>query len=164
MDVPQQKHGTYDKYHSQDKALKLVYQDFYDLTFQKLLAKDKSVIIHANSLQLLTTEIFKSKTVVSPKLMNDIFHFVETPNNLRSNYTKAIIRKKTRSYCFSQVRESVFPCAQIVGSSTKYYFFKEFKTEINTWAAEHCPFRLCKKHVRIVGPFAYNIFQLYFIQ
>ena len=28
------------------RALKLVYQDSYDLTFQDLLAKDKSVSVH----------------------------------------------------------------------------------------------------------------------
>ena len=69
------------------RALKLVYQDSSDLTFQELLAKDKSVSVHQKSLQFLATEIFKSKTGVSPELMNDIFHFVERPYNLRSDYT-----------------------------------------------------------------------------
>ena len=69
------------------KALKLVYQDSHDLTFQELLGKDKSVSVHQKNLQLLATEIFKSKTGVSSELMNDIFHFVERPYNLRSDYT-----------------------------------------------------------------------------
>ena len=69
------------------RDLKLVYQDSSDLTFQELLAKDKSVSVHQKSLQFLATEIFKSKTGVSPELMNDIFHFVERPYNLRSDYT-----------------------------------------------------------------------------
>ena len=54
------------------RALKLVYQDSPDLTFQELLAKDKSVSVHQKNLQSLATEIFKSKTGVSPELMNDI--------------------------------------------------------------------------------------------
>ena len=69
------------------RALKLVYQDSLDLTFQELLAKDKLVSVHQKSLQLLATEIFKSKTGVSPELMNDIFHFVERSYNLRSDYS-----------------------------------------------------------------------------
>ena len=69
------------------RALKLVYQDSYNLTFQKLLAKEKSVSIHQKNLQLLATEIFKSKTGVSSELMNDIFHFVELPCNLSGDYT-----------------------------------------------------------------------------
>ena len=59
------------------RVLKLVYQDSYDLTFQELQAKDKSGNVHQKNLQLLATDIFKSKTGVSPELMNDIFHFVE---------------------------------------------------------------------------------------
>ena len=59
------------------RALKLVYQDSHDITFQELLIKHKSVSVHQKNLQLLATEIFKSKTGVSPELMNDIFHFVE---------------------------------------------------------------------------------------
>ena len=59
------------------RALKLVYQDSPDLTFQELLAKDNSVSVHQKNLQLLATEIFKSKTRMSPELTNDILHFVE---------------------------------------------------------------------------------------
>ena len=70
------------------RALKLVYQNSHDLTFQELLVKDKSVSVHQKNLQLLATEIFKSKTGVSPELMNGIFHFVEIPYNLRSNYKR----------------------------------------------------------------------------
>ena len=66
------------------RALKLVYQDSPDLT---LLAKNKSVSVHQKNLQLLATEIFKSKFEVSPELMNDIFHFLEIPYNLRCDYT-----------------------------------------------------------------------------
>ena len=69
------------------RALKLVYQDSPDLTFQELLAIDKSVSVHPKNFQLLATEIFKSKIGVSPELMNDIFHFVKRPYNLRSDYT-----------------------------------------------------------------------------
>ena len=50
------------------RALKLVYQDSPDLTFQELLA----------------TEKFKSKTGMCPELTNDIFRFVERPHNLKS--------------------------------------------------------------------------------
>ena len=69
------------------RPLKLVYQDSHDITFQELLIKHKSVSVHQKNLQLLATEIFKSKTGVSPELMNDIFHFVGRPYNLRGDYT-----------------------------------------------------------------------------
>ena len=75
------------------RALKLVYQGSHDLMFQKLLAKDKSVIVHQKNLQLRAAEIFKSKTEVSPESMN--------------------------SYYLSRLREFFFPCFQTVGSSTR---------------------------------------------
>ena len=87
-------------------ALKLVYQDSPDLTFQELLAKDNSVSVHQKKIQLLATETFKSKTGVSPELMNDIFHLVERVCNLGSDYTSERKRDHTvyhRSENFSSL-------------------------------------------------------------
>ena len=69
------------------RALNIFHEDSHDHAFQELLAKDKSVSVHQKNLQLLATEIFKSQTGVSRKLMNDILRFVERPYNLRSCYT-----------------------------------------------------------------------------
>ena len=44
-------------------------------------------LVFTKNFEYLATEIFKSKTGVSPELMNDIFHFVERSYNSRSNYT-----------------------------------------------------------------------------
>ena len=134
------------------RALKLVYQDSPDLTFQELLAKDKSVSVHQKNLQLLATEIFKSKTGVSPELMNDIFHFVERPYNLRSDYT--LERKRDHTvYHSSESLSSLAPKLwDLLPNSIKNSAsLKEFKTKINTWAFERCPCRIRKKYVGRVG-------------
>ena len=134
------------------RALKLVYQDSPDLTFQELLAKDKSVSVHQKNLQLLATEIFKSKTGVSPELMNDIFHFVKRPYNLRSVYT--LERKRDHTvYHGSESLSSLAPKLwDLLPNSIKNSAsLKEFKTKINTWAFERCPCRICKKYVGRVG-------------
>ena len=67
------------------RALKLVYEDSHNLTFQELMTKEKSVSVHQKNLQLLATEIFKSKIGGSPELMNNIFHFLDKPYNFRSS-------------------------------------------------------------------------------
>ena len=134
------------------RALKLVCQDSPDLTFQELLAKDKSVSVHQKNLQLLATEIFKSKTGVSPELMNDIFHFVKRPYNLRSDYT--LERKRDHTvYHGSESLSSLAPKLwDLLPNSIKNSAsLKEFKTIINTWAFERCPCRICKKYVGRVG-------------
>ena len=128
------------------RALKLVYQDSPDLTFQELLAKDKSVSVHQKNLQLLGTEIFKSKAGMSPELMNDIFHFVERPYNLRSDYT--LERKWDHTiYYGSESLSSLAPkLLDLLPNSIKNSVsLKEFKTKINTWTFERFPCRICKK-------------------
>ena len=134
------------------RALKLLYQDSPDLTFQELLAKDKSVSVHQKNLQLIATEIFKSKTGVSPELMNDIFHFVKRPYNLRSDFT--LERKRDHTvYHGSESLSSLAPKLwDLLPNSIKNSAsLKDFKTKINTWAFERCPCRICKKYVGRVG-------------
>ena len=43
-----------------ERALRIVYRD-YESTFQQLLKQNKSVSIHQRNLQILATEIFKTK-------------------------------------------------------------------------------------------------------
>ena len=78
------------------KALKLVYHDSYDFTFQELLA----------------TEMFKSKHGVSPELMNDIIYFLDKPYNLITNYT--LKRKRDHTvYHVSEILSSLAPKLRI---------------------------------------------------
>ena len=52
-------------------ALRVVYRD-YNAAFSELLSKDKSVTIQQRNLQLLATEIFKTKNELNPKLIGEI--------------------------------------------------------------------------------------------
>ena len=54
--------------------------------------------IHQKNLQILATEIYKVKNDLRPKIMADIFYFVEKPYNLRND---SIIQKQAnRTVCF----------------------------------------------------------------
>ena len=97
-------------------TFKVVYEDFHGLTFQELLAKDKSGSVHTKNLQLLATGIFRSKTGISPELMSDTFHFVERPYNLRSNYKL----QRKRDHTFYQGSESSFSRSLFAESSAKF--------------------------------------------
>ena len=69
-----------------EKALRLVYTNKPSLSFDNLLKEDKSVKKKKlKNLQILATEIYKVKNDLGPKIMADIFHFVEKPYNLRNN-------------------------------------------------------------------------------
>ena len=67
-----------------ERALRVVYRD-YNATFSELLSKDKSVTIHQRNLQLLATEIFKTKNELNPKIMKEIFTFKNVNYDLRNN-------------------------------------------------------------------------------
>ena len=68
-----------------EKVLSLFYTNKPNLSFDDLLKEDKSVKIHQKNLKILATEIYKVKNDLGPKIMADIFHFVEKPYNLRNN-------------------------------------------------------------------------------
>ena len=65
-----------------ERALRLVYDDSTSLSFDELLIKDKSVIIHQRNLQFLATENFKVKKGLSTGVTEDIFKFVNNAYNL----------------------------------------------------------------------------------
>ena len=52
---------------------------------QNFLKKDKSVTIHQKNLQVLATEIFKTKNGLNPEIMKNIFSFIEPVYHLKSN-------------------------------------------------------------------------------
>ena len=58
-----------------EKALRLVYNN-ETFFFDDLQKRDKSVSIHQKNLQILATEIYKTKNELGPKIMKDTFHFM----------------------------------------------------------------------------------------
>ena len=80
-----------------ERALRVVYRD-YKATFSELLSKDKSVTIPQRNLQLLVTEIFKTKNELNPKIMEEIFTFKDVDYNLRNNTPLKISNVKTVYY------------------------------------------------------------------
>ena len=69
-----------------ERALRIVYRD-YESTFQQLLKQNKSVSIHQRNLQILATEIFKTKNGSNPVIMEDVFNFKNLADNFRNAET-----------------------------------------------------------------------------
>ena len=57
--------------HIHERALRIAYKD-YENDFGFLLEQSKSVPIHVRNLQLLMTEIYKTKGVLNPPFMKEI--------------------------------------------------------------------------------------------
>ena len=58
--------------HIHERALRIAYKD-YENDFGFLLEQSKSVPIHVRNLQLLMTEIYKTKCGLNPPFMKEIF-------------------------------------------------------------------------------------------
>ena len=69
--------------HIHERTVRIVYRDFKS-SFQELLIEDNSLNIHHRNLEKLMTGIFKVKNGLSPKLMNDVFEFIEESYSLRT--------------------------------------------------------------------------------
>ena len=78
-----------------EKALRLVYKDKTNLSLDDLLKKDKSVSIHQRNLQILATEIYKTRNDLGSEIMKDIFHSVQKPYNLKNDSTLQSRRNRT---------------------------------------------------------------------
>ena len=63
--------------------MRIVYKD-HESTFQQLLKQNKSVSIHQRKLQILATEIFKTKNGLNSVNMEDVFKFKNLAYNFRN--------------------------------------------------------------------------------
>ena len=93
--------------------------------------------------------------------MNGIFHFVERPYNLRSDY--ALERKRDHTvYHGSDILSSLaFKLWDLLPNSMKNSAsLKEFKTKINTWTFEHCP---CRIHLSCYIGFALLVLSCFYL-
>ena len=81
-----------------ERALRLVYKNETFLSFDDLLKRGNSVSFQQKNLQLLATEICKTKNDLGPKIMKDTFHFIQKPYNLRND--PELQRRKNRTVYF----------------------------------------------------------------
>ena len=68
----------------QERALRITYKDD-ESTYNELLEKDCAVTIHTKNLQLLMTEMYKTRNDLNPSFMQEIFCENESHYDLRNN-------------------------------------------------------------------------------
>ena len=135
----------------QERALRITYKDT-ESTFSELLQKDCAVTIHTKNLQILMTEMYKTKNGLNPSFMQEIFRENTTHYNLRNNneFTQPRVRSVsngTESVRFKgpQLWQTLPPT--IRNSET----LCRFKKEIKNWYGENCPCKLCRIFIPNLG-------------
>ena len=77
-----------------ERALRITYKDT-ELTFNDLLQKNCAVTIHTKDLQMLMTEMYKTRNDLTPSFMQEIFCENTTHYYLRNN--NEFIQPRVRS-------------------------------------------------------------------
>ena len=135
----------------QERALKLVYNDYHS-SFDQLLEKDGSYRIHHRNLQRLATEIYKFKHNLGPEILNEMFELQLNSYNTRSDtiiHTRAVksVYNGTETVSYrAQMTWNMIP--DDIKNVTS---FNEFKTKIKRWKPTNCTCRLCQTYVNGIG-------------
>ena len=135
----------------QERALRITYKDT-ESTYSELLQKDCAVTIHTKNLQILMTEMYKTKNELKPLFMREIFRENTTRYNLRSNneFTQPRVRSVsngTESVRFKGPQLWQTLPLTIRNSET----LCQFKNKIKNWFGENCPCRLCRIFIPNLG-------------
>ena len=138
--------------HLQERALRLVYQD-YTASFDELLKKDNSLRFHHRNIHQVAIEMFKVKHDLSPPFMKEIFTYISNDKGTRAGDTFA--RPNVNSVYNGE--QSLRCFGPIVWNEMLPNVLKdcksldEFKCRIKSWIPENCPCKLCKTYIAGLG-------------
>ena len=135
-----------------ERALRIVYRDDI-LSFEDLLIKDGSVRIHHRNIQLLAIELYKSKHLLSPSIMQGIFLEKQYDGPPLRSQTDFKLPKVKSVYDGTDSLRFLGPKIwNIVPDNLKGITSLEtFKIQIKKWIPTNCPCRICKPYVHGIG-------------
>ena len=131
-----------------ERALRIVYRD-YKSTFKQLLKQNKSVSIHQRNLQILATEIFKTKNGLNPVIMEDVFKFKNLTYNFRNAETLNRSNVNSVKYGTETITSLGAKIWKILSNDYKELIsLSTFKSKIKNWETDKCPCRLRKTYIQ----------------
>ena len=134
-----------------ERTLKIVYVD-NALTFDQLLAMDKSFCIHNENIQRRFIEIYKTLHDIYGNSLNEVFVKRESTISLRSKpdfvipSVNSVLKGKNSLRHFGSV---IWNSLQI--EITEDHSISLFVTKIKQWKPIACPCAICKSYIGSVG-------------
>ena len=132
------------------RAIRIVYRDKTS-NFTELLQKD-NVAVHQRNLQVLVSEVYKVKMVLTPQLVKELFPLSTHACNMRSTYEFKLENVKTFHYgtkSFSLLGPKIWEFVPLEIKSSQ--FLEEFEKKIKSRIPENCPCTLCKTYLHHIG-------------
>ena len=135
----------------QERALRITYKDT-ESTFSQLLQKDSAVTIHTKNLQILMTEMYKTRNSLNPSFMQEIFCANTIYYNLRNNNDFFQPRVRSVNNGTESVRFKGPQLWQMLPPTIRNsQSLCQFKTKIQRWNGENCPCKLCRVFIPNLG-------------
>ena len=137
--------------HIHERALRIACKD-YENDFGVLLEQSKSVPIHVRNLQLLMTEIYKTKGGLNPSFMIEIFMQQNISYSLRYGDDAQVPKVRTTSFGIESIAYLGNILWQILPQEIKQSnSLPIFKSQIRFLNSGKCSCRLCKVYIPKVG-------------
>ena len=134
----------------QERTLRLTYKDKQS-DFQTLMNENNETSVHQRNLQILMTEIYKTKNNYAPPIMHHLFQFSENTFNLRNFRKLATHNKNTLNYGLEIASyRAPFIWAKLPSEYKNSTSLGEFKTKIKIWNGDEIC-RLCKVYLPNIG-------------
>ena len=138
--------------HLQERALRLVYED-YVTSFEQLLTKDKSVTIHHKNIQRVAILMFKVKHNLCPTFIQNIFQTRENVHDTRSGsqFSRPNVTSVNRGDRSLRTFGPIVWDQMVPDELKNITTFPTFKEKVKTWVPKDCPCKLCKTFVKGLG-------------
>ena len=146
--------------HIHKKALRIAYKDSVS-DFDTLLTRDNSVSVHKWNLQLLMTEIYKTKSNIIQSFMTEIFIEKNPLYHLRTKNLLQMPKARTVRYRIESI--SFLGCKRWHEISTDIKQSLDifvFKKRIKEWKGDECKCRLSNTFLALVGFLNHPCFHL----
>ena len=134
-----------------ERALRLVYDDSRNITFEELLVKGNSISIHKKISKLYLQKSLTQNKGFHQKI-SDLLQFIKKPYNFRNNNMLQRKNDKTIYFgteCISSLAPKIW---DIFPRPLKNEIcLHSFKLKIRFWVTNKCPCWICKRYVGSVG-------------
>ena len=146
-------HSRINKLH--ERALRVVYKNDDNLTFEELLRKDKSFSVHDINLQKLALVMYKVKNGLCARPVQDIFTRIDQNTNVRSkengeNWIIPKVRTEHRGIETLRYR-GPFTWNLLPDEIKSADTVEKFQSKISEWKPQGCTCKRCSPYYKDLG-------------